>query len=197
VLKSDLAQSIAQLLQSERLTLLMDQWFRREAASTNAAVWHHDEPYFDFFDGQKCVVWLPLESASSNEGLTLIGGSHRWNKLYMAQNFGHKKPFSGDMSDYCEIEDFSEHADRFVIWDMEPGDCLIFDFRTIHRATSHDQVSPRTLHHMSYRYGDLQVKFKARGVWTSEISEHLLALGQRENEAINNALCPVVYQRNG
>jgi ectoine hydroxylase-related dioxygenase (phytanoyl-CoA dioxygenase family) len=88
VLKSDLAQSIAQLLQSERLTLLMDQWFRREAASTNAAVWHHDELYFDFFDGQKCVVWFPLESVSSDEGLTLIGGSQRWNRLYMAQNFG-------------------------------------------------------------------------------------------------------------
>ena len=197
VLESDLAQAIAQLLQSERLTLLMDQWFRREAGSINAAVWHHDEPYFDFFDGQKCVVWFPLESASSDEGLTLIGGSHRWNKLYMAQNFGQKKPFAGDMSDYSEIDDFSPHADRFLSWDMEPGDCLVFDFRTIHRATSHDRECARTLHRMSYRYGNQLVRFKARGEWTAEISEHLLALGQRENEVINNALCPLVYERNG
>jgi ectoine hydroxylase-related dioxygenase (phytanoyl-CoA dioxygenase family) len=86
ILESDLAQSIAQLLQTEhifnaargRKTAFYDTLFRREAGSTNAAVWHHDEPYFDFFDGRKCVVWFPLEPASSDAGLTLIGGSQQW-----------------------------------------------------------------------------------------------------------------------
>ena len=195
-LESDLAGVIAKLLQTDRLTLLMDQWFRREAGSTNAAVWHHDEPYFDFTDGQKCVVWFPLESASSEEGLTLIGGSHKWGKLFMPQNFGQKKPFAGDMIEYAPIEDFDEYSDRFLSWDMEPGDCLVFDFRTIHRATSHNRRCPRTLNRMSYRYGDRNVRFKPRGEWTAEISEHLLAAGQERNGVVENPLCPLVYKQN-
>ena len=135
-LESDLAELIARLLQTDRLTLLMDQWFRREAGSTNAAVWHQDEPYFDFHGGQKCVVWFPLESTSQDEGLTFIAGSHRWNKLYMAQNFGRKTAFEGDASAYSEIEDFDAQSLEFVGWNLEPGDCLVFDFRTLHRATS-------------------------------------------------------------
>ena len=134
---SELAALIARLLQADRLTLLMDQWFRREAGSTNAAVWHHDEPYFDFVDGgRKCIAWFPLESASRDEGLTLIAGSHRWGRLFMAQNFGQKQPFAGDMSDYAANRETSmnEDSDHFLSWDMQPGDCLIFDFRTLHRA---------------------------------------------------------------
>ena len=41
-----------------------------------------------------------------------------------------------------------------------------------------------------------QVRFKARGEWTAEISEHLLAMGQRPNQVVDNALCPVVTERN-
>ena len=193
--ESNLAEIIADLLPTDRLTLLMDQWFQREAGSTNAAVWHHDEPYFDFFGGQKCILWFPLETASSDEGLTLIGGSHRWDKLFMAQNFGEKKPFAGDMSDYCEIGDMDQHRDRYLSWNMEPGDCLVFDFRTVHRATSHDRVCERTLHRMSYRYGDAEVKFRPRGEWTAEISQHLLSLGQQPDAPVDCALCPVVFDR--
>ena len=171
----------------------MDQWFRREAGSTNAAVWHHDEPYFDFDGGQKCIAWFPLEDASADEGLTLIAGSHRWERLYMAQNFGEKKPFSGDMHDYHPIEDFDNQQHRLLSWDMRPGDCLIFDFRTLHRATSHDRLCSRTLHRMSFRYGDSDVRFRPRGEWTTEISAHLLDQGQQEGAAIDCAQCPVVF----
>ena len=193
VLESDLAESIAGLLQADRLTLLMDQWFRREAGSTNAAVWHQDEPYFDFYDGKKCIAWFPLEDTSRDEGLTLLSGSHCWNKLYMAQNFGEKRPFAGDSSRYHEIEDFDRQDHHFLSWDMEPGDCLIFDFRTLHRATSHDRICARTLHRMSLRYGDQDVRFQPRGEWTAEISSHLRKLGQNNRAAIDCNLCPVVF----
>ena len=196
-LQSDLAAIVAELLQTDRLRLLMDQWFRREAGSTNAAVWHHDEPYFDFSEGQKCVAWFPLEAASKDEGLTLIAGSHRWGKLFMAQNFGQKKPFAGDMSAYSQIEDFDERNHEFLSWDMQPGDLLIFDVRTVHRATSHDRVCERTLHRMSYRYGDGDVLFRPRGEWTAEISQHLIDLGQQVDAPLDNELCPIVFDNSG
>ena len=51
---------------------------------------------------------------------------------------------------------------------------------------------PRTLNRISYRYGDRNVRFKPRGEWTAEISDHLLAAGQERNGVVENPQCPLV-----
>jgi ectoine hydroxylase-related dioxygenase (phytanoyl-CoA dioxygenase family) len=193
VLQSPFARMIASLLGARELYMLMDNWFLREAGATNGAPWHHDEPYFDFFGGRKCVLWFPLESASRDEGLTFLGGSHRWGRLYMPQNFREHEPFAGDLSGYYEMEDFEGYRDRFLSWDLEPGDCLVFDFRTLHRATNRTDPLPRTIHRMSLRYGDQDVVFKPRGEWTRETSAYLVEQGQRPFETPRCRLTPLVY----
>jgi len=191
---SPLAAMVAELLEARRLNLLMDNWFLREAGATNGAPWHHDEPYFDFFGGRKCVLWFPLEHASRDEGLTFLGGSHRWGRLYMPQNFREHRPFDGDLAGYFETEDFEDHADRFLSWDVAPGDCLVFDFRTLHRATNQTDPLPRTIRRMSLRYGDQDVIFRPRGAWTREISDYLQSLGQRPDASIDCELLPEVHR---
>jgi len=193
VMDSSLAGMVASLLGAERLYMLMDNWFLREAGATNGAPWHHDEPYFDFQGGRKCVLWFPLEASSRKEGLTFLGGSHRWGKLYMPQNFREHRPFDGDMRDYHEIGRFEDYRDRLLSWDVYPGDCLVFDFRTLHRATNQVDPLPRTIRRMSLRYGDQDVVFQPRGEWTSETSDHLIALGQRPGKPIDCDLLPLVY----
>lgn len=193
VLEAGFGEMIGPLLEAERLYLLMDNWFLREAGATNGAPWHHDEPYFDFDGGRKCVLWFALEPASREEGLTFLGGSHRWGKLFMPQNFREHRPFDGDLRDYHEVGDFEARRDRHICWEVEPGDCLIFDFRTLHRATNQKGPLRRTIHRMSLRYGDQDVVFKPRGAWTEEISSHLMALGQAPGEPIDCGLLPLVY----
>lgn len=193
VLEAGLEAVIAQLLEASRVYMLMDNWFLREAGATNGAPWHHDEPYFDFDGGRKCVLWFPLEPASKEEGLTFLGGSHRWGKLFMPQNFREHRPFDGDLLEYHEPRDLEAHRRRHLSWDVDPGDCLIFDFRTLHRATNPKDPLPRTIHRMSLRYGDQDVIFRPRGEWTEEISKHLIALGQRPGEPIDCSLLPLVH----
>lgn len=193
VIDSPFAGMVASLLEARTLNLLMDNWFLREAGATNGAPWHHDEPYFDFDGGRKCVLWFPLESASRDEGLTFLGGSHRWGRLYMPQNFREHRPFDGDLSRYHETGDFESYRERFLSWDVEPGDCLVFDFRTLHRATSPTRPLSRTIRRMSLRYGDQDVVFKPRGEWTVETGAHLIALGQRPGVPIDCELLPRVY----
>jgi ectoine hydroxylase-related dioxygenase (phytanoyl-CoA dioxygenase family) len=193
VLESPFGEMIASLLGARSLYMLMDNWFLREAGATNGAPWHHDEPYFDFSGGRKCVLWFPLEPASRDEGLTFLGGSHRWGKLYMPQNFREHAPFDGDLSGYEPIGDFEQYRERFLSWDLEPGDCLVFDFRTLHRATNQADPLPRTIHRMSLRYGDQDVRFRPRGEWTRETSDYLVGLGLRPGEAVKCGLCPEVF----
>ena len=51
IFDSPLAGVAGELMRSQYINLVMDNWFMREAGATNAAPWHHDEPYFDF-DGK-------------------------------------------------------------------------------------------------------------------------------------------------
>lgn len=193
VLDSPLAGLVADLFEARSLHLLMDNWFLREAGATNGAPWHHDEPYFDFDGGRKCVFWFPLEPASRDEGLIFLAGSHRWGKLFMPQNFREHAPFEGNSGGYHPIEGFESHAAQYRSWDVAPGDCLIFDFRTLHRATNQTDPLPRTIRRMSLRYGDQDVRFRPRGEWTRETSEHLIALGQAPDAPLDCALLPRVY----
>ena len=191
----DIGNIVADLIGAKKLFLLMDQWFFRDEGSTNAAIWHQDEPYFDFFEGQKCVVWFPLESTLKIDGLTFIKGSHRWNKLFMAQNFETRKPFAGQTEEYYSISDFNDFSESYISWDMEPGDCLVFDFRVIHRTTSFADCSTKPMSRISYRYGDQDVVFRRRGVWTEELSKFLIDSGQIENQTLDCEYLPKIVER--
>ncbi|MHC8508207.1 MAG: phytanoyl-CoA dioxygenase family protein [Rhodospirillales bacterium] len=191
---SEMAPLAAALLGAKRLTLLMDQWFRREAGCVNAACWHHDEPYFDFFGGRKCVVWFPLDDTPAAEGLTFFAGSHKWGKLYMAQNFAERAPFAGQGAGYEPVQDFDAlPGARLLNWDMRPGDCLIFDFRTLHRASNDTAPVARTGERISYRFGDENVVFKPRGPWTAETSAFLTKAGQIPGAELGCPWLPQVF----
>ena len=57
------------LLEAQRVNLVMDNWFYRQAGSRGRPPWHHDVSYFDF-DGPMCVLWLPLQDTRAAEGIS-------------------------------------------------------------------------------------------------------------------------------
>ncbi len=188
---SPMAAQVSALLQAKRLFMVMDNWFLREGGATNGAPWHHDEPYFDFVGGQLCIYWFALDAATSEEGLTFVAGSHAWGKLFQPQQFKVHRAFDGVTSDYHPIEDFeADRGNRLLSWDLEPGDALIFDFRTLHRATCGPQPPSRTVQRMSYRFADQDTVFRPRGEWTREISDYLIARGQRPDRPLDCPLLP-------
>ncbi len=195
VLESPAGAIAGELLEARESTMIMDNWFLREAGATNGAPWHHDEPYFDF-EGRMCVIWLPLEPVTRSEGLTFLRASHRWGKLFAIPQFSENVPFSCEGDAYSELPDIDAHADdyEFLSWDMDVGDCLVFDFRTVHSATSKDRPLDRTIHRMSLRFAAEDTLFKPRGAWTKEISDHLIAEGQQPGMALDCDLMPRVWR---
>lgn len=185
------AKRVAELFEVSTVRLLMDNWFLREGGASKGAPWHQDEPYFDFFGGRKCIFWFPLEAASREEGLTFAAGSHRWGVVYMAQNFKEERPFA-EAEGYQPVPDLDANASgyRGLSWDMQVGDALIFDFRTLHRATAGNRVLARTIRRMSLRFGDADVRFRPRGSWTEETSEYLISLGQQVGAPVDCSLLP-------
>ena len=192
--ESPLGRLGAEILGVKKVRMLMDNWFMRESGSTDGAPWHHDEPYFDF-EGRMCIVWIPLEDVGASEGLTFVRGSHDWGHLYAAEQFSENVPFDCVGEQYAAIPDFDgqEGSFEFLSWDLTPGDCLVFDFRTIHRATE-KKHSDHTTHRMTFRMGGEDTVFKPRGEWTREISEHLIGLGQKPGTRLDNPLTPVIFE---
>jgi hypothetical protein len=194
IFESPLGEIGAGILDRERVLMLMDNWFMQEAGATSGAPWHHDEPYFDF-EGAMCIVWIPLESVSADQGLTFVAGSHDWGRLFVAEQFSENVPFDGGGGGYETMPDFGDGDGqyRFVSWDLDPGDCLVFDFRTIHRASQISAIARETTHRMTFRLGGDDVLFRPRGSWTQEITDHLVALGQMRGGVIDNPLNPEIW----
>lgn len=197
VFDSPAADIAKDLLDAARVTLLMDNWFLREAGALNGAPWHHDEPYFDFDGGRKCAIWIPLEDASAEEGLSFIAGSHRDYGLFEPKNFKLDEPFEGVGADYSPIPDFNSDTfdDRRLSWDLKAGDCLVFDLRTAHGSTSGRKPLDRTIRRLSLRFGDQNVRFRPRGPWTRETSEFLISEGQEADAPLNCPMLPTVRPR--
>ena len=184
------------LMGARSVTMIMDNWFLREAGATGSAPWHQDEPYFDF-EGHMCNVWIPLEPVDADEGLEFLKGSHRWGKVFAPFHFRTHEVFEGVGPDYPAIPDIEAERDRydFLSFTLEPGDCLVFDLRTLHRASAGARPSDKTIHRIALRFGDQDTIFRPRGPWTQEITDHLITLGQAVDGKLDCPLLPRVWEQ--
>ncbi len=191
IFDSPAAALVAELFDAPRVRLLMDNWFLREAGATNGAPWHHDEPYFDFFAGRKCIFWFPLQAVSAEEGLQFVAGSQAWGEVYMAQNFKQDQPFAA-AEGYRPVPDIDARGEDFRLLGgaVAAGDALLFDFRSLHAASAGKRPLARSIQRMSLRFGDAGVRFRPRGSWTRETSDYLISLGQKVDAPVDCALLP-------
>lgn len=185
------ASLAAQVLGENRVTLLMDNWFMNESGATNSAPWHQDKPYFDY-DGKMCNVLMALDPTPLDDALFFAKGSHTDDVTYKAIHFRDHVPFDGQPDDrYADIPDVDGDG-RFDVtgWALEPGDCLIFDLRTLHRGPVHGHPASAMRRRYSLRFGAPDTMFNPRGDWTTEQSKHLIGMGQEVDGPVKNLLCP-------
>jgi len=183
------------LMGAAAATLIMDNWFIKEAGAANGAPWHHDKPYFDF-EGRMCNIWFPLEDASAEEGLSFVRGSHAWPELFKPRDFREHTPFDGDMSAYADMPDIDADAGayEFLRWDVAACDCLVFDLKTVHGASAGRRPLANTIRRMSLRFAAEDAVFQPRGTWTEETAEHLISLGLKPGGPLDCELLPTVWR---
>ena len=191
---SPVGEIAGRLMQAQYVNMVMDNWFIREAGNTDGAPWHHDEPYFDF-EGTLCVVWIPLDEIPRHNSLIFVKGSHNWGQLYSAVQFSKNVPFKVKGDRYLPVPDIESNKSdyEFLSWDLAIGDCLVFDFRTLHRVNNSGVPLDITQRRLSLRYGSENVVFKPRGVWTEPTSSHIIKNGQIIESPIDCPLMPKVW----
>ena len=201
VFNSPTAKIASELLDAKQINLVMDNWFFREAGSTSKPPFHHDISYFDF-EGSMCVLWIPLEPVRKEDSIAWIKGSHLWNKLFLRTRFkdGHKVDGAEGVVNGVKYELTPEIISNkenyeFLEWDLEVGDCVYFDIRTLHGALY--ETTPKSdKNRFTLRMAKENSKIIYRGDWAREERAIMEANGYKNGDNLNGKMFPTLYELN-
>ena len=202
VFNSPYAEIASELMSARKINLVMDNWFLRESGSKSSTPFHHDISYFDM-EGTMCVLWLPLQATGKDEGVAWVKGSHLWNKLFLRVLFkdGHKVEGNECTINGKKYElppNILENKDKyeFLKWDCEPGDCVIFDMRTLHGVIS-PSIPKKTLSRYTLRVAKEDAKISYIGDWTSyNYRKAMQEAGYKNGDKLGGKMFPVLYEKN-
>jgi len=135
VRESPAAQLAALSMGSDAAQIFHDHLLVKEPGTPKPTPWHQDAPYY-FVEGQHTVsIWIPLDPVVE-ASLRFIAGSHRWKNMVRPVSWADDSDFYGSEQDWLPVPDPDANPDDNSVleWAMEPGDAVLFDFRTAHGA---------------------------------------------------------------
>ncbi|EEE37972.1 phytanoyl-CoA dioxygenase family protein [Rhodobacteraceae bacterium KLH11] len=139
---SPAAEVAADLMQSETVQMFHDHVLVKEAGTSMATPWHQDGPYY-FVDGQQNIsFWSPLDPVKQAT-LRCVAGSHRWQKEVLPTRWVSEEGFFPDEGQYIPVPDPEAEGMKIVEFEMEPGDAVAFNYRTLHGARGNQSDSRR------------------------------------------------------
>jgi len=201
VFNSPYPKIASELLSAEKINLVMDNWFLREAGSKSTTPFHHDISYFDI-EGAMCVLWLPLQALKINEGIAWVRGSHLWNKRFLRVFFKDGHEIEGNEGTINGIKyenppDIIGNKDKyeFMQWDFELGDCVIFDIKTLHGVLS-SSIPKRTLSRYTLRVAKEGAKVSYSGDWSDfNYMQEMKNAGYKDGDLLGGKMFPTLYQK--
>lgn len=144
IFNSPAPQIARQVLGAEqRVTLFFDTLLVKEPGSDAVTPWHHDQPYWPIEGNQVCTVWTPFDPVTRQSGaVEYLVGSHRWGKRFQPRSFTGDNRYGNTMDPMPDIE-AERDRHEFVVYETEPGDCLVHHGLIVHGAPGNSDVSTR------------------------------------------------------
>ena len=145
--ESPAAEIAGRIMGARSVRFFYDQLFVKEPGTLDPMPWHHDLPYWPFQGSQVCSIWLAIEDVTAaGSGVEFVAGSHASGKWYRPQlPFEVNKKFQGLDLEPCP--DFGQRRGepglRFLTWDMQAGDCLVFSALTVHGSGGNTTMTHR------------------------------------------------------
>jgi ectoine hydroxylase-related dioxygenase (phytanoyl-CoA dioxygenase family) len=182
--ESNAAQLAAQIMRSQTAQFFHDHVLVKEPNTPKPTPWHQDAPYYFAGGTQTVSFWLPLDPVSKNETLRLVAGSNHWSKLVLPVKWLDDAEFYGARNDeYMTLPELDDPASTETIleWEMQPGDALLFDFRTVHGARGNLQNQRRRAFSMRW-VGDDGHYIERPGRTSPPFPGHEMSDGQKLRE---------------
>jgi len=123
------------LMRSRKVNLFHEHVVVKEPGTPDRTPWHHDQPYYCVNGDDNVSLWIPLDPVPKERGVEFLCGSHKWNRWFVPTKFT-GVDYARNDEGFEPIPDIEAERDRHEIasFDLEPGDCVAFHFRTVHGA---------------------------------------------------------------
>ena len=140
--QSDAADVAAKLMASPRVQLFHDHVLVKEPGTAKPTPWHQDGPYY-FVEGRQNVsFWSPLDPVRE-ASLRCVAGSHLWPREVLPTRWVAETSFYPEPERYMPVPDPDAEGMTVLEWQMEPGDAVAFNYRTLHGARGNFAITRR------------------------------------------------------
>jgi len=204
VFESPAASIAGQLMQAQLVNFYFDAVFVRSHGSQFETPWHQDEPYWSVDGFNTCTVWMPLVPVKAVNALAFVPGSHLSAAMFDQYDFGLLNPDDKSGVDRTDFSAIAEagipdiNADRegygVVSWDLEPGDCVVFNSRIMHggsgKLAEGDELKVFTTKWLG---DDVRIVFREQGM-DPDHSEIMTKYGLGPGDRPGTELYPLVWE---
>ncbi|MGH0037986.1 MAG: phytanoyl-CoA dioxygenase family protein [Myxococcota bacterium] len=186
-----LAEAAAALFGAGKINFLFDQVFVKQPGAVARTAFHQDQGYFRV-DGEQCAsFWTACEPVDRENGaMGYIKGSHRW-ELHAPNVF--VSQMTGGGHGLPQLPDIEGNEDEYdiVYYDVEPGDVLVHDYRTVHGSRGNVSAT-RGRRSVALRYGGDDLVYLDR---PSAPEEFPTDVGLADGDPLDGEVFPVVWRR--
>lgn len=187
--QSAAAEVAADLMGSDRVQVFHDHVLVKEPGTSKPTPWHQDGPYY-FVEGEHTVsFWSPLDPVRE-ASLRCVAGSHRWPKPVLPKRWLADTDFYPDPDAYMPVPDPDAECMDIREWEMEPGDAVAFDYRTLHGARGNNAATRRRAFSLRL-VGDDARYVERPGRTSPPFPGH----GMQPGERLREDWFPVIWQR--
>lgn len=186
---SNAAIVAAQLMNSKQVQVFHEHVLVKEPGTEMATPWHQDSPYF-FVEGSQTVsFWCPLDPVK-DAALRCVTGSHKWNKPIIPERWSSGDGFFPKSDEYLPVPDPDSHPDKYHIseWEMDPGDVIAFNFKTLHGSRGNNAQTRRRAFSLRL-FGDDARYISRPGPCSPPFANHRMDDG----DLLCKELFPVIY----
>ncbi len=182
VRESPAAELAACVMQSHRVQFFHDHVLVKEPGTPKPTPWHQDAPYYFVTGSQTVSLWIPLDPVEK-ASLRFIAGSHLWPQMVRPVSWADDSDFYESGDDWTPVPDpDADPGEAQVLeWPMQPGDVVLFDYRTVHGARGN--ASPNRRRALSLRWlGDDTRYVERPGRTSPPFPGHGMKTGERLRE---------------
>ena len=149
VFDSGLAGAAAALMRSEQARFFHEHVLVKEPGAAERTPWHHDQPYYSVDGDQNVSMWIGLDPVPVERAMRFVAGSHRWDRWFIPRKFIDHTPYGPESGRYELLPDIDAmiaddpETHRVVQFDTQPGDIIVFHYRTLHDAPGNASTTRR------------------------------------------------------
>jgi len=187
--ESDAAAVAADLMRSDTAQLFHDHVLVKEPGTLKETPWHQDSPYYFITGEQTLSFWCPVDPVK-DATLRCVGGSHLWPKPVLPTRWLSEESFYPDDDAYLPVPNPDADGMRILEWEMDPGDAVAFDYRTLHGARGNESTTRRRA--FSLRFVGDDARYITRdGPTSPPFPGH----GMQDGERLRQDWFPTIFRR--